>query len=74
MYASPVSLLHLPPPRRRVNRGKFAPAGCGRLSELLLRSGGDGRYSAPAEWGCPPELLLRSVDVRSRQSGGFWAL
>jgi hypothetical protein len=27
MYASPVSLLRLPPPRRRVNRGKFAPAG-----------------------------------------------
>jgi hypothetical protein len=26
MYASPVSLLRLPPPRRRVNQGKFAPA------------------------------------------------
>jgi hypothetical protein len=26
MYATPVSLLRLPPPRRRVNQGKFAPA------------------------------------------------
>jgi hypothetical protein len=30
MYALPVSLLRLPPPRRRVNQGKFAPAGRGR--------------------------------------------
>jgi hypothetical protein len=29
MYALPVSLLRLPPPRRRVNLGKFAPAGRG---------------------------------------------
>jgi hypothetical protein len=27
MYASPVSLLRLPPPRRWVNRAKFAPVG-----------------------------------------------
>jgi hypothetical protein len=39
MYASPVSLLRLPTPRRRVNRGKFAPAVRGRPPELLLRSG-----------------------------------
>jgi hypothetical protein len=30
MYASPVLLLRLPPPRRRVNQGKFAPVGRGR--------------------------------------------
>jgi hypothetical protein len=30
MYASPVLLLRLTPPRRRVNQGKFAPAGWGR--------------------------------------------
>jgi hypothetical protein len=52
MYASPLSLLRLPPPRRRVNRGKFAPAERGR----------------------PPELLLRIVDARRLQFGGFWAL
>jgi hypothetical protein len=27
MYASPASLLRLPPPKRRVIRGKFAPVG-----------------------------------------------
>jgi hypothetical protein len=30
MCASTASLLRLPPPRRRVIRGKFAPAGRGR--------------------------------------------
>jgi hypothetical protein len=36
-YASPVSLLRLPPPRRRVNRGKFAPAERGRPKAAVWR-------------------------------------
>jgi hypothetical protein len=59
MYASPVSLLSLPPPRRLVNRGKFAPAGRGRPLVILLW-GGDGRWCAPAERGHLPELLPRT--------------
>jgi hypothetical protein len=42
MYASLVLLLRLPPPRRRVNWGKFAPAERGHPTELLLRSGDGG--------------------------------
>jgi hypothetical protein len=62
MYVFPVSLLHLPPPRRRVNQGKFAIVVRGHQPELFLRYG-DGRWSAPAEHGHPPERLLRSVDA-----------
>jgi hypothetical protein len=39
MYASQASLLRLPPPRRRVTRGKFAFAGRGRPLVIHLRSG-----------------------------------
>jgi hypothetical protein len=35
MYASPASLLCLPPPKRRVTWGKFAPAGWGRPEEAV---------------------------------------
>jgi hypothetical protein len=44
MYASLVSLLRLPPLRRRENRGKFAPAVRGLPPELHLR-GVDARRS-----------------------------
>jgi hypothetical protein len=60
MYASPVSLLCLPHPRRRVNCGKFAPAECGRQPELRLRSGD------------AASALLRSVDARQSCSCGAW--
>jgi hypothetical protein len=69
MYASPVSLLGLPPPRRRVNQGKFAPAERGRPPELLLRSGtrllvrSCGAWTparaAPAESGRPEATVWR---------------
>jgi hypothetical protein len=71
MYASPVSLLRLPPPRRRVNRGKFARVVRGHPIELLLRSG-DGRQSAPAERGRVQELLLWSGDTRQSCACGAW--
>jgi hypothetical protein len=73
MYASPESLLHLPPPRRRVTRGKFALAGRGRPLVMHLRSG-VARYCAPAERGRPPVMRLWGGDARRRQSGGFWTL
>jgi hypothetical protein len=80
MYASPVSLLLLPPPRRRVNRGKFAPAGRGLPLVMLLRplvhscGVGTPARDAPAERGRPPELLLRGGNARRQQFGGYWEL
>jgi hypothetical protein len=35
MYALLVSFLRFPPPRRKVNRGKFAPAGRGHLEAAV---------------------------------------
>jgi hypothetical protein len=55
MYVSPGSLLRLPPPRRRVNQGKFSPAGRGRPEVAVWRI-----FSALLEqviWG---ELRLRA--------------
>jgi hypothetical protein len=50
MYASPASLLRLPPPRRRVNRGKFALAELGRLPERLLQSVDSRQSCACGAW------------------------
>jgi hypothetical protein len=59
MYASPVSLLRLPPPRRRVNRGKFAPA-----------QRGNARQSCSCGAGTAASALLRSRDARQSCSCG----
>jgi hypothetical protein len=72
-YASPASLLRLPPPRRRLTRGKFAPARRGHTLVTHLRSG-DTRYCAPVERGRPPVMRLRGGDAQRQQSGVFWAL
>jgi hypothetical protein len=37
MYASPASLLRLPPHMKRVTLGKFAPAGRGRLEAAVWK-------------------------------------
>jgi hypothetical protein len=67
MYASLTSLLCLPPPRRRVNRGKFAPAERGRPPEQLLQSA-DARQSCACEAWTPRGAIL--VDFgRSKMAG-----
>jgi hypothetical protein len=73
MYALPASLFGLPPPRRRVTRGKFALAGRGHPLVMLLRAGttasvlqrgGDARQGCSCGEGTPASVLLQRGDAR----------
>jgi hypothetical protein len=68
MYASPVSLLRLRPPRRKENRGKFAPAVRGRPPELRLRGVYARRSHSGGFWplkkgGCSGEKFTCGLQV-----------